>query len=544
MKGHRAELRFHPIVLTSLVVAVIVCFVLGYNQGAGAWERQFMAVYNQQQGRERHLSSMYEACHSELLALSGNVSTNNNTIHADLSENSDMEQKIRGLSQTFEELTKEHVKCQAEVAAITRDDSMEEVSTKRTSGSQVETELRALRQSLHNLTEGAGMHTATILNSLRVLNQAYKELCSTLPGCTLLTDESLIQRWKEALYKLHILRREKEETSMKRMLWQYDARDLTHKDTVFLPKDEETEVPTYFERSGNPLVVLGQETEPRIVVATTLQRIHALQQAAFCAYNRRDPNVTVSFAFLWKINDAGGISSLHDLVQTPLVTFCMDCVGVENSTEFWQSCQAATGDDGLYGKHHFWAARSMVRPHPAVVREAKNYTKHMMRNKKVLAVVAHNSVSECIASRDEPRGNHFLYLLANFPQERKQFETHVSNETIFQCSPTPIQIVQRIKEIIEHAKHEGDGNDFDAVYLSVPVEMMHDLQALEEKPEWWEKIIFRVEVESAHEELLDLTIASLADTILVSPYLAPSQYVVESFLLQNGLRPGGRIWFF
>ncbi|ORC92285.1 uncharacterized protein TM35_000044990 [Trypanosoma theileri] len=544
MKNNRSELRFHPLVITTVVVGVILCFALGYNHGAGAWERQFMAVYNQQQGRERHLSTMYEACHSELLTLSGSVSTNNNTLHAELSENTDMEEQIRTLSQTFEGLTKEHAKCQTEVAGLIQDTSADDIQP-GAAGTETEKDLHSLRQSLHNLTEGAGMHTAALLDSLRVLMDVYKELCSSLPGCTLLTDESLIQQWREMMNSVHLIRQEKEETDMKRMLWQYDANDLTHKNTVFLPKDEEKEVPTFFERSGNPLVVLGKEQEPRIVVATTLQRIHALQQAAFCAYNRRDPNVTVSFAFLWKVNDISGISALHDLVQTPLVTFCMDCVGVENSTEFWQQCRDATGDDEFYGKRNFWAARSMVRPHPAVVQEAKNYTKFVLKDKKVLAVVAHNSVNDCIERIHEPRGNHFLYLLANFPQEKKQFETHVSNDTIFQCAPTPTQIVQRITEIMENVKQDGKGGEeFDVVYISVPVEMMHDLRALEVKPKWWEKTIFRVEVESAHEELLDLTVAGLADTILVSPYLAPSQYVVESFLLKNGLRPDGRIWFF
>ncbi|KEG13290.1 hypothetical protein DQ04_01101110 [Trypanosoma grayi] len=545
MKEHRSELRLHPVLLATLVTTVIVCFALGYRHGSNAWEQQFMATYSEHQGRERHVVAMLENCDNELTMLKGNVSSKNETINSIISENMEMENKILKLTREYDRVNDADEKCRTELTVLEQEygkgGDMPSAAVKG-----AETDLQTLRNTLNKLTGGEGMHGVFLHESLKNIRQTHRRLCAFRPGCTLLSDDSLLEKWKEVISGAPVLRQQREANTTQRMLWRYNEGAPQDKAAIFLPDKEEAKVPTYFNRSGDSPVLVGQETDSREVVATAVERIQTVYDVALCAYHRNDPNASVFSTFRWNEDTERNAAALQDLVQTPLVTFCMDCAPSESSGEFWRTCQGAAGDDDFYGKRNFWVTRSMVRPCPDVVRDAKNYyTGNTLTGRKVLAVVARNSVKDCFTHRDEPRGNHFLYLLANFQEEKQHLESHVSNDTFFQCSPSVAQLVQRITEVLEEETQNVMGKAFDAVYISLPAKTLQELKVLDSKPAWWSIAHFRSgEVDSAHDELVDLTIASQAYGLLVSPFLAPSQYVVERFLLLHKLQPMNRIWFF
>ncbi|RNF05352.1 uncharacterized protein Tco025E_07791 [Trypanosoma conorhini] len=548
MRDRRVELRFHPAMLASLVLLVMIAFALGYRHGVTTWERDFLSKYEKSRGQERHAAAMLEACGNELSLLSANVSSNNETIDAVQNDNAKIEEEMKRLSQEFKLATDAVDKCRAEIT-IVGEGEPKQGGAPNAALTAAEGELRRLTELLGNLTQGEGMHRVHIHQSLASVREAYRLFCSNMPGCTLLSDESLLLRWKEDLDNASQRWVGTEADRMRRMRWRYDKADPKDREAIYLPEGEEGEGRkqlTYFGRTGSPALLFGQDKEPQVVVATVLERVLLLQQFALCAYRNNEPNVTFPSIFQRKLNVESTTAALHDLVETPLVTFCMDCAEMENASEFVRSCLQDSAGDAGYGTRDYWAARSMLLPHPGVVQDAKSFlTAHALTARRLLAVLAHNSVEDCLALRGEPRGDHFLYLRANFPEERRRFEAHVSNNTLHQCSPTAAQLVQRITQVMEEGKLKGAGSGFDAVYVSAPSEMWREIKRLATKPAWWDVALFRPEEPAgAHEELVDLTVVSKADAVLVSPFLAPSRYVVESFLLSHGLRPASRVWFF
>ncbi|RNF07635.1 hypothetical protein TraAM80_03232 [Trypanosoma rangeli] len=545
MRDRRAELRFHPAMLATLVVLVMVAFALGYRHGVTTWEKDFVANYEKSRGHERHVADMLQICGNEIFALSANVSSNNGTLDDVQNENAGIEEEMRKLSQEFKVATDAVDKCQAEIAIISEGEA-KQGGVPNVEVTAAENELRRLSELLGNLTEGEGMHRVHIHRSLASIRKVYKLLCGNFPGCTVLSDEFLLLRWKEDLHNSLQRWMLMEAERMQRMGWRYNKEDPGDKGAIYFAEGEERKTLTFFGRTGRPALLFGQDKELQVVVATALERVLLLQQFAFCAYRNNNPNITFPSIFQWSVSSESTTAALHDLVETPLVIFCMDCAEVKNTSEFVRSCLQDSGGNNGYGERDYWAVRSMLLPHPGVVQDAKNfYTAHTLTARKVLAVLAHNPVEDCLALLGEPRGNHFLYLVANFPEERKRFESHVSNNTLHQCSPTAAQLVQRITQVIEEEKLSDATPGFDTIYVSASSEMRKELKRLEKKPAWWSMTLFRQdEVSSAHEELVELTVVSRAGALLVSPFLASSRYVVESFLLSHGLQPMSRVWFF
>ncbi|ESS67899.1 hypothetical protein TCDM_03412 [Trypanosoma cruzi Dm28c] len=546
MKERSAELRFHPAMLAMLMMMVMIGFALGYHHGVKAWEKDFVNKYEQSHGRELHAGSMLGVCSDELFLLSNNVSSKNQTIHAVQNENAGIEQEMKKLSQEFKSVTDLVDKCRAEITIIGEEGSRRD-GDPHLELKAIENELRVLRELLSNLTEGEGMHRVHIHGLLGSMREKHKHFCGRLPGCTLLSDESILRRWKEVLYNSSQRRMLKEADRMRRMKWRYDKQTPQERESIYFSEREEGgKAPTYFGRTGNSSLLLAQGQMSQVVVSTVLERVLLLQRFALCAYRTNNPNITFPSIFQWSASSENTVADLRDLVETPLLTFCMDCTEVEITSDIAQLCLKAPEGENGYGKRDFWVMRSMLLPHSGVVHDAKNfYTAHALTNRKVLAVVAHNSVRDCLAHFDDPRGDHFLYLLANFPEGRTRFENHVSNNTLHQCSPTAAQLARRITQVLEEGKLDGVNSSFDAVYMSVSSEIWKELRGLEKELPWWGMALFRQgEIASAHDELVDLTIIGRAHGILVSPFLAPSQYVLESFLLSHGLQPMGRVWFF
>lgn len=287
--------------------------------------------------------------------------------------------------------------------------------------------------------------------------------------------------------------------------------------------------PRYFNRLMQDVRPGILRVAPKPELSTLSERLLSFMKPVFCAYRNDNPNFTFPDAFAWR--HAEDVEQLHDIIDTPLVTLCNNCVTHHRSKLFRDACR----NDSLtrhYGSYDYWAARSMVRFQPTVENNAEAYiTDHLMNPKTTLAVVYHASekaLQFCSSANRILPGPHYLMVRGGLSVD----VVHSSDDTEMRCAPSLAYLEQRIMEVLaESAKQSQIGiSSITTIYISNEPEALAALR----------KVDFGANVEvvageqhSAGQEAMDIVVAARMGYLLVSAYLPQSQVVTEQYLLNN-----------
>ena len=580
-----AHLTFHPIVIASAVVFVVLFLALGYHTGVSQveWEHELLLrkVTEALEPEKKKLAT----CFKQLDAVLGEVHKADSHVRALRKEVQERDKEQEGVHNAYKSLDKENTKCEVnrtEVEERIRNFSREDEERRRTV-EETEKEVDALQVSILYLTRGDGMSVALLDEVLRSLRASYAAKCHTTPGCVELTDEDLLQLRVEEHRSEEEIKAflERDAAAQKSLANSLQGPSANLSGMYFLPTvaeephwDAKAHYPKYFRRGINqkPLRGAKNSSAPVLTAGNVVQILETYSDYAMCAYRRKNSKFTFESFFAYIPGDtaapaAGAAASagvvvkptsqisakLHKLIVSPLLRYCLQCNTHKWKQQYRLACfKNRMLDLANYGTNDFWVVRSMIQAAPSVQTAALNfYESHEAEKQRVLAVVLHlfseKDREDCDRAATQEYGIHYQYLTSNFPNDAS-LKQHVAADYNAQCSPTPAQIIEQIRNVCAAAE-----NSFKKIYLSMSAEMRSNVLALmkETGDTELQPLLMPAFADPVTEkttpgftELVDLEIASRATDILVSPFMRASRYVTEEFLLRHRLNPSGHIWVF
>lgn len=524
-------------------VLFIGLFLVGLNWGGKSEGKKSVLSANELHHREEALREQMRECDAKSKQHIADVELLDETSADIRSRNKKLEERNKELYEEHSAQEHEIAKCQEETETQVAIFTEEDEQTKRRIQSLTE-EVAVLQTALSDLTNGYGMRTVLLSATFENLQKNYNKLVSLLNDTETFPAQSTDQIVAKHEERLSQQDAAAENTlhSIKGIIanwthWRYDAKE--HAD-IFLETidgDGEVILPLHFNRSGNPDVKVMRKSRFLMLpkVTSVSERLVSMLDFGICAMRLQNPNFTFPNTFYWHTTVEKDLSTLFNIVSTPLITLCESCFDRRRSPEFKIACDEELAHTP-YGGHEFWKARSLIRYSPHVEHEADNFIfANGLKGKKYLSVVMHSdheTFEKCEKLFHKSPGNHYLYIRGNFDTAAPP----LTRDADLQCAPTWEQIVERVKTAIK----DDDDVPFDAVYLSITPYSMErvryeDLPGLN---------IVMLEQHSATDEAVDTVVASRASRILVSPFLPTSQIVTELFLLRNQLNPGNNVQFF
>ncbi|GET92664.1 hypothetical protein, conserved [Leishmania tarentolae] len=561
---HSSRLALHRIGAVSVIILIMVCLACGYHTSVFNTGRNF-------QMRVMKLSAM----ESETQKRINSERLNNKCLSEMLDAVAALEVEQQTEESIYKALEMKHENCTVAHAQMLRqlEESNERDTLTRLEVEELKRDIDALQLSIQKLTRGEGMYMVMLSQGLQQLRSFYTNWCSRTPGCVELSDSELIERWgnataAEAIMKEFVEQEEEAQRTTTNNSFQGPSASMI--DAVLKPILMEegdsltlSETLVFFNRSiyNKPLHGMDHIAVPlppmRVVTA-----IERFIDYGFCAYRHHNPNFSFQSEFKYLSDtmspretapseNADGVASLHALVVSPLLQFCIHCNSTVWAEQYHLACLGSSVQSH-YGTHDFWVARSLIRASPSVQEAAFRYYKAQdWHKKKILAVVLHQSVNhdrvECDNVVDRKYGLHYQYLKVNYPNITG-LQQHISNDRGVQCSPPLEMVIEYIQKVRDQAPYI-----FDHVYLSMAEDQRSTLESLLSASDVMQlqplllPAYTNAEAEAAtpgFTELVDLEIASRATDILVNPFLSSSRYVTECFLLRNKLTPGNHVWAF
>lgn len=539
--------RFRPLIFVGVVVILLVAFSVGYKQGTNSQYRRRLAEQN---AAEMAAKKANNECQTQKQAIMYSRARGNTQMEGEIAHLRDLQNKLLMAEEENAELFKQNAACEAEASSyeVRIQAQTEEDAFLRAEVESLRQSVDQLRAKMLTVSGGEGFSGMLERRALEVLRKRYIAQCSSVPRCVVLTNEELLEAFGQNVSSVSKAREALEMNEKAQMFLMPhpllpNASNIA--DVYFPPsgKADDFDRPVsagYTECPHNDTDIERGQT------ASLSQRLSMLEDLMLCAYRHAENNFTFPSFFrhqgLMGPGGPGGPAYLHELFTTPFVKFSRWC-----DDELREAVRLACYDDRMrdhYGGHDFWAARSRLLPVQSIDEEVHRfYDARELVGKPTLAVVLRRPrPNECSSHFRRSREQHYLYLKRAFPND-PALANHSSDHASQQCAPTAQEVVQLIQNIDTNAS-----SPYSAIILSMPVDMLNDVKlVLEEKAS---DLLQRIETyetpagtSSARAELVELEIASRATAIVVSPYLTPSRYVTERFLLRNGLDPHGRVFF-
>ncbi|KPA86075.1 hypothetical protein ABB37_00342 [Leptomonas pyrrhocoris] len=569
------HLTFHPIVIASAVVFVVLFLALGYHTGVNDVER----AHRQKLSEVTHILEgqqiLLKRCNKQLENFTKEDARSDSHVRTLRAALRELQKEQNEVQATYKGLDEQNNKCELDRAGMEmRLDALgTEAAQNRQKVEDTVKEVDALQVSIMHITRGEGMSVVLLNEVLNSLRASYESTCRNLPGCVVMTDEDLLKLRVEDNRTEDEIRAflERDAAAQKSLVNSLQGSSANLAGIYFLPTvDEERQwdtkahYPTYFKRNTLQRPLRGVKTNSsRVRTAGNVVKIlETYSDYAMCAYRYNNPRFSFQSFFEYTPDDAAAVPGqttrplaafLHKLIVSPLLLYCTQC-----DANMWrQQYRLACFKNRMsalhnYGTHDFWVVRSMIQAAPSVQTEALNfYASHEAEKQRVLAVVLHlaseRDRQDCDRAAIEEYGIHYQYLTANFPRDAA-LQTHIADERGAQCSPTPAQVIEHIGRVRNTAAYP-----FDKVYLSVSAEMRSNMVALLKERGGAELLALLLPAYTNPQkeadtpgfaELVDLEIASRATDILVSPFMRASRYVTEEFLLRHKLNASGHVWVF
>ena len=256
-------------------------------------------------------------------------------------------------------------------------------------------------------------------------------------------------------------------------------------------------------------------TPPR---AWTAQRIVRLTAVAQCAFVNDDENFMYPHAFLRRgvgLDDKVTLESLTQIIDTPLLSFCRNCVRPQLLKSFQLACNESQSVP--YGSRIFWATRSRIR-FPQVLQVAASLLANRMGLKtgKYLAVDFTRQV---------------------WREKKKQIPSavwHLGTDRM-NYGIEPISAIELQDAVNFRLKAASENNDpFTAVYFSCDSD--RTAQMISALSFHGDPLIKYMAADSSEHDVIDMLIASSADGLILHPYSYHSQVVFETKMLRSRIR--------
>lgn len=565
----------HPVVVGALIVALLVAVSLGYQSGI---EDRYLTHLHSISDGDRAAQERLTSCLKSRADLTAQQAAGDPEAEAAAARLQEMRDHLKAVVLDVERQDLRLQSCENDVAAYEARAAEQRSSYEATRGefAALEGNLTALRASLEATVDGDVGAAQLAGEDRRVRPRrfmaAYQAACARLPGCLTATVEDLLTEKGEGegtagdddvaqfVAMLHSSRDRSEAATTAEM-----PEPLTPSSPGFAALDLLASSVSPQEPGTIVACPVGEGKEEVEGMGAGRMRggvplFELLDYAgglALCAWRggRADLWMPSSFHLRygtdedppWEAGRAAAPSQLHTLVESPLLRFCeadADAVAVPLP----EGCAPAGATAAaLYGGADFWAARSRLRPTPAIVADARDYygAAEALAG-PTLAVVAYPSSGDtpCEEAVKKGRGLHYLYLRRAFPSDGALTENSTT-DLFRQCAPSAEDIAAYVLRLEAAA-----GKPFALVYLATPPAMLAQVRALLAAKATGDTRRIRGmdavanAADPARAAMLALEIASSATAIAVSPYSATSRLVTERFLILNTLQASGKIHFF
>lgn len=325
--------------------------------------------------------------------------------------------------------------------------------------------------------------------------------------------------------------------------WRTFHYDPAEHPDVFMPSDDgplkngSVARPVYFNRTAPTDPVLGVSLERMSApVRTTSYQIKSVTTVALCAYRHRNANMTFPAKFR-RVSNVSEVAWLNETIDTPLVTLCRYCTSSVRSTAFTIAC-ARDRPRRLYGSYDFWAARSMVRPTQAVIDAARaKYNQLGLAGRRVLGAAFKSTPQlrrRCRAATVAPLWHYMWARAITASTNGTLFEAVSHSNRTEQCRPTKATLFEALEALRQRFK-------FDAIVVSV--ETAEEEEFIRGSDFGGAAQVAVIRPTTAFEDMVDVTLMSWADHILVNRHSDYSQVLTEAFALRNGIK-AERVHFF
>ena len=270
---------------------------------------------------------------------------------------------------------------------------------------RLETENAKLKRHKKKVESG-GLETSILISAIGRISIQHNRLKKSLnyPQVTVTPEylDDLMMQWSnqnkaEFQYRLgNILPPNATELSdlyQKPVMIQLD--EALPKDFLFISQVNDTggdplkrlwSIPTWRNQTGNRKFVTGIKLQAPINKGSVSKQMSTLYEYVLCAAGN---NLTdLAFPTSFQRDPAATTEFLHNLIVTPYVAFCKNCVQQQKTDAFHLLCQGY-GKTDHYGSSLFWYARSRIVPVDLIKNAAALFIQNQITTpglKKVLAV--------------------------------------------------------------------------------------------------------------------------------------------------------------
>eukprot|EP01060_Flectonema_neradi_P017639 TRINITY_DN2449_c0_g1_i2.p1 TRINITY_DN2449_c0_g1~~TRINITY_DN2449_c0_g1_i2.p1 ORF type:complete len:562 (+),score=136.25 TRINITY_DN2449_c0_g1_i2:79-1686(+) len=278
-------------------------------------------------------------------------------------------------------------------------------------------------------------------------------------------------------------------------------------------------VPSWRNQTGNRRVVTGIKLGAPPNKGSISKQMSTLYEYVLCAAGN---NVTdLAFPTAYQRDSATPVEYLHNLIVTPYVAFCKNCMQQQKTDAFHLLCQGY-GRTDHYGSSLFWHARSRIVPTNLIRNMAEMFITSQITTpglKNVLAVrIPRSPKWQDKCETFVQSGNPLLFFSRLL--QGKVSEVHADPSE--QCDSPSVK--DSLKHLIKQHKYDGV-----LIISEVPVDLGlgDEVALLQIKPDTTKT--------PSVQTLLEIEVASQMQAVLVNRYDQQSIHITESFMIRNNL---------
>eukprot|EP01062_Namystynia_karyoxenos_P048536 TRINITY_DN36_c0_g1_i1.p1 TRINITY_DN36_c0_g1~~TRINITY_DN36_c0_g1_i1.p1 ORF type:complete len:595 (+),score=254.01 TRINITY_DN36_c0_g1_i1:126-1787(+) len=463
--------------------------------------------------------------------------------------NRQLEEENERLVRLNEELEKKSIEC-VENNELQKQTWSEEDQKAARELAELDRRNKELRFTAKRLSSAQGMRTILLLASIRKLAEENRRLRQKLELPSVEPSDEyiagLVEKWRRVDKALteagetgpmsdragEVLKPNGTEFSQllrrPKLDWQLDHR---HAALIFWQTkgpDGEYVQPSWLGRVGTPKlqhgVLVGQQFAPIMDIA---RQLRVLYEYALCAMGNNLTEFMYPTGF--RTHSRAAPESLHDYLETPLVSFCDECRPQHNSAEFKLLCQGFSSED-QYGSPLFWRMRSRLRFRSSLLKRAERWMEDSGFGgvNRTLAVRLKRGDFEEKCQMIRSRGRPQLSFLRLLRGRVRESSTSFDN----QCFPGTEHVIRTINDVcgakrIERVFLTTDAaqNEVDLIRSRVKVPV----------------VVHRPTHRNyTHDTILEIVVASSMRYAILNRFDIQSTHIGEYFLLANRLQ-GSRL---
>jgi hypothetical protein len=307
--------------------------------------------------------------------------------------------------------------------------------------------------------------------------------------------------------------------------------------------DDGSKRPAYFNRTGDASLAVGVALQRHMPLFTLPTAVKATTAFALCALRANNSDFTFVDAARVRSKTARKHEEVHlqTLIDTPLVRFCTKCKHMLYSTAFKLAC-GPHKVERHYGGYDYWAARSMVRFQPKVLRAARALWANMtgnMTGERVLGVSFFQYLTDsraCKRAHQRMPGLHYRWVTNNFPNGTAIEGSKADVDR--QCGPSEDDMTSLVARVVAAAPA-----DQKPTVLFVGVNTISEMSSLRLIDFGDLRLVVHL-ARNAEQDAVELAMMSFADQIIVNRFSDNGLVTTEAFLLNHNLDAKNRVHFF